>query len=263
MKLKQVKLYKEPKLEEPYLLAAWPGMGMVALRAFSYLNRKLNAEEFGEIEPYDFFDPEVSIRDGLIDVPEFPENKLFYWKNEKGNDLMFCIGNEQPSPENEYKLADKIVDVAKHFRVKRVYTSAAFALGGHLLGERRVFGVVTDRESKQYLKKHRVMLLSEAMQMKEAGISGMNGVILGAARERCIGGICLFGEMPEAEVRLPYSKTSKVVCDTLIRILELKVDTQELEEEITQGIKELEQQSLRYTVDYKDLFGKGGKTNEH
>jgi len=52
-----VKLQKEPKLNSPYLVAAWPGMGNVALKAATYLREKLRAEEFGEIEADGFFHP--------------------------------------------------------------------------------------------------------------------------------------------------------------------------------------------------------------
>lgn len=49
-----VKFSKRPKLKNPYLLCAWPGMGEVAFKAAMYLIGQLKAEEFAEIPPEDF-----------------------------------------------------------------------------------------------------------------------------------------------------------------------------------------------------------------
>ncbi|GAI41520.1 unnamed protein product, partial [marine sediment metagenome] len=52
----------------------------------------LVAEEFGEIEPWDFFYPKkVSIRDGLLESLEFPTNKFYYQRLER-KDLIFFLG---------------------------------------------------------------------------------------------------------------------------------------------------------------------------
>ncbi len=47
-----VKLYRKPRLKDPYLIAAWPGMGNVALKTARYLQEKTNAQEMGEIPYY-------------------------------------------------------------------------------------------------------------------------------------------------------------------------------------------------------------------
>ena len=74
-----IKLFKEPKLNKPSLVAAWPGVGNVALVAASYLKEKLKAEEFAEIEPLPFFELNgVIIEDNLIQQPKFPQSKLQY-----------------------------------------------------------------------------------------------------------------------------------------------------------------------------------------
>ena len=50
-----IKIYKEPKLKRPSLVAAWPGIGNVALVAADYLKEKLGVDEFAEIDPLPFF----------------------------------------------------------------------------------------------------------------------------------------------------------------------------------------------------------------
>ncbi len=52
-----VKLYARPKLNSPNMLATWPGIGNVSIIIATYLKRKLNFKELGEIEASYFFDP--------------------------------------------------------------------------------------------------------------------------------------------------------------------------------------------------------------
>jgi len=92
-----IKLFKEPELEKPDLICGWPGIGNIGLIAVDTLKGALKAEEFGEIESCDFFYPrKVSIKDGLLESLEFPSNKFYYKKLEK-RDLIFFIGEEQPT----------------------------------------------------------------------------------------------------------------------------------------------------------------------
>ena len=79
-----IRIFKEPDVKEPVLLACWPGIGNIGLVAVDTLRKELGAEEFGDIEPWDFFYPNKLIikKDELVDI-EFPTNK-FYYKN------LFC-----------------------------------------------------------------------------------------------------------------------------------------------------------------------------
>ena len=52
---KGIIFYREPQLDRPCFIAAWPGMGNVPLRAASFLRERLQAEEFAEIAAADFF----------------------------------------------------------------------------------------------------------------------------------------------------------------------------------------------------------------
>jgi len=50
-----VKLLKSPRLKNPTLIVAWPGMGEVAFKAAQHLVESLKAEEVAEIAPDEFF----------------------------------------------------------------------------------------------------------------------------------------------------------------------------------------------------------------
>ncbi len=220
-----VKLQKEPKLNSPYLVAAWPGMGNVALKAATYLREKLRAEEFGEIEADGFFHPvNASIQGNIIETPKFPKSKFYYWKDSKSlHDLVIFLGEAQPSPEKEYEFACEILDLAGKFGVERVYTFAAMPSVMEHTNEPKVWGVVTHTSLVEDLRDYGVSLMNEGQ------ISGMNGLLLAVAKERGFQGICLLGELPYYTIQIENPKSSKAVLEILCKMLGMEVDTSELD----------------------------------
>ena len=57
-------------------------------------------------------------------------------------------------------------------------------------------------------------------------MNGLNGILIGVAKNRGIDGVCLMGEIKYANV--PQHLSSKAVLDKLSDILELDVDTSQL-----------------------------------
>ena len=91
----------------PVLVACWPGIGNIGIMAVDMLRRMVAAEELGDIESWDFFYPRrVLIRDGELKDLEFPDNK-FYFKKTGKKDLLFFIGEEQPSDGREFMLREQ------------------------------------------------------------------------------------------------------------------------------------------------------------
>src|SRR4030043_458415 len=128
-----IRLRVEPKLENPVLIASWPGIGNIGLIAVNTLVGMVRAEELGEIEPWDFFYPKkVSIRNGVLEDLEFPANSFYFKKTEK-RDLLFFIGEEQPASGGRtyaegtqaFQMGNLVLDVAMKFGGRRVYTSGA------------------------------------------------------------------------------------------------------------------------------------------
>src|SRR4030042_5246071 len=122
---------KEVELEKPVLIASWPGIGNIGVIAVNALRQAVRAEEFAEIEPWEFFYPNrVVIREGeLVDLG-FPSSN-FYYKKTDARDLMFFLGEEQPSEvgmpyaqgSKAYRMANLVLDVAIRFGCERVSTS--------------------------------------------------------------------------------------------------------------------------------------------
>ena len=128
-----IRLYEEPELENTVLIASWPGIGNIGIIAVNYLRQMVKAREFGEIEPWDFFEPRrVLIEGGLLKELEFPSSKFFFQR--AGNrDLVFFIGEQQPTETGTpypggrkvLEMANLVLDVALRFGCRKVYVSGA------------------------------------------------------------------------------------------------------------------------------------------
>ena len=74
--------------------------------------------------------------------------------------------------------------------------------------------------------------------MKDGGISGMNGLLIGVAALRGIEGACLLGETSGYVVD---AGASKAVLELLSKILDIPIDTSKLEEKAEETSKVISQ----------------------
>lgn len=252
-----VRLHHEPHLENPVLIAGWPGIGNIGIIAVDTLRGILMAEKFGEIEPWDFFYPRrVLIRKGILERLDFPSSK-FYFKSVDGKDIIFFVGEEQPTERGSiyaqgkktYHMANLVLDVAEKFRCGRVYTSGAAVSLIHHTTKPRVWAVPNSASLIPDIRGYgNTMLMSDIEGMgRQGNITGLNGLLLGVAKRRGFEAICVMGEIPVYLQGLPlsYPKASKSVLEVLTRSLKIEVDLQkldELDEKVQQGIEEFYRQ---------------------
>jgi len=232
------------------MLASWPGVGDVSLTAAKYLAEKLNAVEIGEIEPLNFFEPMgVTVRDNVVEKPRFPESKFYYWqpKYGRGKGLVIFIGEEQPSFKG-YELVNYVLDVAERLRVTRVYSCAAAVTRVHHSEEPKVWGAATDARLVDELSKQDVILRGNLR------IAGLNGLILGMAKEKGMEGICLLGEVPAYATQIANPKASLAVLRVLIRMLGVTLDLTELSQLAKQVDEEMDRITKRITAEFIDQF---------
>ncbi len=252
-----LRLYQTPQLKTPILIASWPGIGNIGLIAVDTLRGMLEAEEFGEIEPWEFFYPKRAlIRRGILEHLEFPSNK-FYFKKTEGGDLIFFIGEEQPTEggrvyaegRKAYQMANLVLDVAEKFKCRRVYTSGAAVALTHHTTKPRVWAVpnseILIREIKGY--ENTVLMSDIEGRGGHGNITGLNGLLLGVAQRRGFEAICLMGEIPVYLQGLPlsYPKASKSVLEVLSHGLQIEINLDkldELAEKVERRIEEFYQQ---------------------
>jgi hypothetical protein len=258
------RLYKEPKLENPVLIAGWPGIGNVGLIAVNTLRGVLEAEEFGEIEPWDFFYPKrILIRNGELKDLEFPSNK-FYFKRTEKRDLIFFIGEEQPTEEGRayaegrkaYQMASLVLDVALKLGCQRAYTSGAAVAPVHHTMEPKVWAVPNAESLIGELKGYQnTILMSDIEGRKGQGnITGLNGLLLGMAKKRGLEAICIMGEIPVylQGLPLPYPKASKSVLEVLTASLGVRIEMGEIIELVERSEREVEELYQRFPLEIRE-----------
>jgi len=244
-----VKLSARPKLNTPNMLAAWPGISNVSSIVANYIKKKLDFKELGEVNAAQFFDPTgVSVKGSVIEAPQFPQSKFYYWKNKGGgSDFILFIGDDQPAAKG-YDLANCVLDVGLRFQVKRVYTCAAAMTRIHHTEQPRVWGVATSQEVTGDLIKH------DLIQSTNLQIAGLNGLLLGAAKERNIEGICLLGEVPAYASRLQNPMAALAVIKVLAKMLDIKVDITELARLAVEAKERMKQMAAQAMEEYIDFF---------
>ncbi len=248
--MKSVKFYREPELVNPCLVTAWPGVGNVALIAATYLKDKLKAEELAEIDPSSFFDlGGVFIKDNLVETPTFPEGKFYYWDSGgEGKDIVFFLAEAQPA-SGSYEYAGIVLDVAQKFGVKRVYTLAA-ALTEYHPDQPRVLGAANSPELLEELRKLKVVLAGDFY------IAGLNGLLLGVAKERNIETVCLLGETVKYAAKMANPRGSQSVLSVLTKLLGVEIDMAELEEFAESTEKEIRQMGDEMKREFLQHFTK-------
>lgn len=244
-----IKLYARPKLNSPVMLAAWPGIGNVATIVAIYLKRELDFKRLGELDAPYFFDPiGVSVRNNLVESPQFPESTFHYWKNKRGgSDIILCLGDDQPAAK-AYELAHCVLDVAEKFQVRRVYTCAAAMTRIHHTEQPRVWGVATNQSAIADLEKNKLL------QGSELQIAGLNGLLLGVAKEREIEGVCLLGEVPQYATRIQNPIAALAVIKVLTRMLGLEIDLADLARLAVETRERMKQLAAQAMEEYIDFF---------
>ncbi len=239
-----IRLYKEPELEKPDMIASWPGIGNIGFIAVDTLRDQLRAEEMGEIEPWDFFYPKkVIIRAGLMEALEFPASR-FYYKRLAKKDLIFFLGEEQPTEggsmyatgSKAYQIANLVLDVAERFGCRRVYTSgAAVALTHHALRP-KVWAVAGNEDLLKEAKSYGNTVSMGEIEGRggRGSITGLNGLLLGMAKNRGFETISLMGEIPDylSGAPFPYPRASKSVLEVLTKFLGIDTDYYVIEQMI-------------------------------
>ncbi|MCD6568328.1 MAG: PAC2 family protein [Dehalococcoidia bacterium] len=244
-----VKLRKQPEAKSCVMFASWPGIGNVSLIAVRYLREKLNAVEMGEIDSPYFFEPTgVVVRDNIVEEPRFPENNFYYWQDAQGeNGLVFFLGEEQPNSRG-HELVSCVLDVAQKLKVTRIYSCAAAVTHIHHREKSRVWGAATGSELLGELEEEGVILKGNLR------IAGLNGLVLGMARERGMEGVCLLGEVPSYAVQIENPKASLAVLEVLVRMIGIEVDLTELASLVEKTSEEEDRITKQATAEYIDQF---------
>lgn len=247
--MEPITLHEDLMLRNPYMVAAWPGMGGVAIIAARYLTEKWDAKEIGSIAPEGFFDLSgVLIEESIVQDVEFPDNTFYLSRGHGRRDWIILIGEAQPQM-NGYQMANLVLDVAQRFEVKRLYTFAAAPTHIYHTKKPRVLAVANKPSLLSRLGKY------DVAPLKQGSISGMNGLLLGAAKKRNIASICLLGEIPIYTTHIANPMSSRAVLQVLAQMSNLKIDLTDLDRWARETGEQLEEK----INNLKESFGEEAK----
>ena len=232
-----------PKLNSPHLICGFPGSGYVGKLAVDHLIQELHANHLVDIYSSSF-PPQIMIKpDGTADLMK---NSIF-WCHGDGADLLLLTGDSQPAnPDSEYALAEEVLGLAEQFGTQQVFTLAAY-ITGVFVDKPKIFGTATDHETVKVLSSNSISI------MDSGSITGMNGLVIGIAKLHNMKGVCLLGETSGYVVD---GKASKAVLETLLQIVNVRVDMANLDK------RAKDTEMLIQTIEQQMLAAKGGRQFE-
>ena len=114
------RIYGKPRLKKRVLIAGWAeDAAHLGMRTLEYIMQETGSNEFGEINPEDFFTMAgVNVED---DVAIFPQSKFYM----SGDGKLVIFKSSMPRGD-WYRFLNTVLDVAqKHCGVKEIYTVGA------------------------------------------------------------------------------------------------------------------------------------------
>ena len=195
----------EPNLKKPIIIAAMQDMGNVGSIVVDFINNNLKTKKFRVAKSS--YPAYVLDRGGYISLPD--EN----WEYRHSNDLIiFGGGSGQPQTNEElHRLCQDVIDIAKKYSAKFIYTLGGFHTNRELNKSPKTFVTTTSLQLSNQLEK-----LNVNMTPQKSLITGFNGLILGYAKMNNIQGIGLYGELNDPEI--PQYRSAKSIIKTLERL---------------------------------------------
>src|SRR5213083_2855067 len=224
----ELEISRRPALVRPVLIAAfrgWNDGGQGASLAAGYLAKTWDARRFAEIDPEGFFDfqatrPQVRLEEGFTRRIDWPET-VFYHARPDGldRDAVLLLGVE---PNLRWRtFSGLIVDFARELEVELVVTLGALLADVPHTRPAPVTGNATDPD------------LIEQLGLQASRYEGPTGIV-GALHDTCraagLPSASLWAAVPHYVSMTPSPRAAKALCDRLAALLDIPLDTTELDE---------------------------------
>jgi len=254
LKRVDVRFLKEPEevgLEKPVFIEGLPGIGHVGKLVADHLVKELDTVKVVEIYSH-HFPPQVMVNeDGTI---RLPKNEIYAYKSDGDSpDLLILVGDFQSVDGiGHYELVNAYIDIAKRFGAVRIYTLGGYGIG-KLVEEPYVIGAANSPKLVEELKKFGVKF---ERGEPSGGIIGASGLLLGVSQLEGIEAACLMGVTSGYMVD---PKSARAVLEVLMKILNLKVSVEALDERakemerFIEQIKEMQEQVVQQYRSDEDL----------
>ncbi|MFB3887852.1 MAG: proteasome assembly chaperone family protein [Candidatus Bathyarchaeia archaeon] len=226
MKATYVKEFQHIEANNPVLIEGLPGLGLVGKLAIRYLIKQLKAQKFAYLySPHFPYFVLVNKRGNV----RLLRGAFYYVKNGAGgNDLLLFTGDSQSQTiEGQYEIAEQMLTFAKKHNVHTIVT-----IGGYRMEAKDKPRVIVAGTNEEILG--RALSAGASVSPSGSPIVGTAGLILGLARFKKIGALCLLGE---TRGYLPDPMAAKSVLEVLKTMFSLNVDLAGLDEDIARAEK--------------------------
>ena len=208
---------KEPDIKKPIIIAAMQDMGNVGSIVINFINESLRTKTFRTAKtPFPTY---IVDKGGYIDLPDEK------WEYAHTDDLIiFGGGKGQPQSNSELNaLCQDVIDVAKKYSVKFIYTLGGFHTSRIFENNPKAYITTTSKELTKQMEG-----LNVDTTPQKSIITGFNGLVLGFAKKNDIQGIGIYGELNEPEI--PQYRAAISIIKTLEKLTYMKFgDTSQLE----------------------------------
>ncbi len=223
MKETYIKQFTEIEPNNPVLIEGLPGLGLVGKIALRYLIKQLKAKKVAYLYSPHFPYFVLVNKKGNV---RLLRGAFYYYKNPNGNDLILFTGDSQSQTiEGQYEIADQILAFSERNKVKTVAT-----IGGYRMEPKEKPKVFIAATSKEILDQ--AVQAGATLSTSGSPIVGTAGLILGLAKFKKIGAICLLGE---TRGYLPDPLAAKSVLEVLKSTFNFELDLTGLNEEIARA----------------------------
>lgn len=247
------KIYGKRELQDSSLIVGWgEDVANLGSKVIDYLNVKVGTEEFGEIEPVDFFPLSgVSVEN---DIAQFPESK-FYSSYEK---KLLIFKSNIPRVE-WHKFLNSVLHVAQHYcHVKELYSIGGMvSLSAHT-APRELLAVSNLPTMKKELSQYG---LAGGMDYETplGQRPTLSSFLLWTAKNRGIPAASLWVPVPFYLLATEDAAACKKTVDFLDKKLNLGIDLSELDQAVTRQNEKLDQ--IRFSFPEVDGYIRNLESN--
>jgi len=234
------RIYAKPEFQSSSLIVGWAeDAGKLGPKVVDYLNKKLEGQDFAEIEPVDFF----SLGGVLVEnnVTQFPESKFHYCQ--PYNLVIF----KSSLPRSEwYRFLNLIFDVVEqHCHVKELYTVGGMVSFDAHTAPRELFAIANSTEMKEVLSQYNLARDMD-YQTPPGQRPTLSSFLLWVAKRRNIAGASLWVPIPFYLVAMEDPQAWKKTLEFLDRRFDLRVDFTDLNKEIERQNEKIAQARIRF-----------------
>jgi proteasome assembly chaperone (PAC2) family protein len=223
--MQHFKIKRKPDMTNAKLVVSWnEDAGSLGPAVIDYINDKLHAFEFAEIEPTSFFPLGGVLVDG--DVSRFPESRFFSCEERN------LVTLKSMPPQSEWhKFLSSILDIAELCGISEIYTLGGMvAIGAHST-PRQILAVSNTLDFKDSLAEHELHLGLD-YETQPGQKPTPSSYLLWLAKSRGVSGANLWIPVPFYFITIEDYRSWKKALDFLNRRLSLGLDFAEIDEKI-------------------------------